>query len=172
MPRVVYNNCIKRYDTAMQEKQLLRKQLIARRKQLTNQEVSAATKQIIDRAISDIEWGGARYAHIYTGQTDWNEIGTKRLITILRKFYPELVISTSDSAPNSPLPTGQYDIIIVPVLGFDANNYRLGLGQGWYDRFLATQPQAYKVGLAYAWARVTKLPHESHDIQLDDIFAA
>jgi len=156
----------------MQEKQLLRKQLIVRRKQLTNQEVSTATKQITDRAMSDIEWGGARYAHIYTDQTDWNEIGTKTLITLLKELYPKLVIRTADSTPDSSLPTGQYNIIIVPVLGFDANNYRLGLGKGWYDKFLATQPQAYKVGFAYTWARVAKLPHELHDVPLDDIIMA
>ena len=69
----------------------------------------------------------------------------------------------------SEFPENRYDVVIVPVLGFDRAGYRLGLGQGWYDRFLATQPSARKVGLAYGWARLDLLPHEPRDIPLDCI---
>lgn len=63
----------------------------------------------------------------------------------------------------------QYDLIIVPIVGFDKDNYRLGLGGGWYDRFLADQPRAQTIGLAYTLCEVDILPHESHDISLDKI---
>ena len=61
-------------------------------------------------------------------------------------------------------------LILVPVLGFDRDCYRLGLGGGFYDRFLAGQASATTVGLAYDWAFVPEgLPREEHDVPLDRI---
>ncbi len=54
-----------------------------------------------------------------------------------------------------------------PVLGFDNQGYRIGYGKGWYDKFLATQPRAVTIGLAYEISRVKEgLPKEPHDIPL------
>lgn len=64
-------------------------------------------------------------------------------------------------------PDGTYDVIIVPLLGFDGENYRLGNGGGWYDRFLHRQPQAVKIGLGFKLARFAVIPHEKHDIAMD-----
>lgn len=61
----------------------------------------------------------------------------------------------------------KFDIVIVPTLAFDANNNRLGYGKGFYDRFLATQPQADKIGLSYSFNKVDNLPTNKHDIPLD-----
>lgn len=154
----------------MQAKQLIRKQLIARRLQLTHEQVTASTKQITTTVLSSINWNEVKSMHVYTTKHSWNEIDTYPLVEALKKTYPKLIIDTSEVDANTPLPVSQYDVIIVPVLGFDRDNYRLGMGKGWYDRFLATQPQARKVGLAYDWAQIANLPHEPHDMPLDVIF--
>lgn len=63
----------------------------------------------------------------------------------------------------------KYDVIIVPTLAFDAHNNRMGYGKGFYDRFLATQNQALKIGLCYSFNKVIDIPTEIHDIPLDAI---
>lgn len=44
---------------------------------------------------------------------------------------------------------GLADLAIVPLLGFNAANYRIGYGKGYYDRHFMQNPNGYKVGLAY-----------------------
>lgn len=66
---------------------------------------------------------------------------------------------------------GNIDLIIVPGMAFDSANYRLGYGGGYYDNFIITQPEAFKVGIFYPFQKVEKVPVESHDIQLDHILA-
>jgi 5-formyltetrahydrofolate cyclo-ligase len=73
------------------------------------------------------------------------------------------------------------DVILVPLLAFDASGHRLGYGGGYYDRSLfegrATVPPAnplcrgpvLAIGIAYAGQLVPSLPHESHDRTLDAI---
>lgn len=66
--------------------------------------------------------------------------------------------------------SGLYDLIIVPGLAFDKNHYRLGYGGGYYDNFLVHYPNAYKLGLAYPFQFIEKIPTENHDVQLDDVW--
>ncbi|GGG89046.1 5-formyltetrahydrofolate cyclo-ligase [Polaribacter pacificus] len=78
------------------------------------------------------------------------------------------VFGTSHPA-NSSEYTGTYDLIIVPGLAFDENNYRLGYGGGYYDTFLEQHPNAFKVGIFYPFQKVAKVPIEPHDVSLDQI---
>lgn len=64
---------------------------------------------------------------------------------------------------------GGFDLIVVPGLAFDGNNYRLGYGGGYYDNFLVNEPSAKKVGIFYPFQQVEKVPIEPHDVQLDEI---
>jgi 5-formyltetrahydrofolate cyclo-ligase len=65
--------------------------------------------------------------------------------------------------------TGNFDLFIIPGLAFDRQNYRLGYGSGYYDTFLVSQPQAYKLGIAYPFQIIEKVPTEPHDMVLDQI---
>ena len=63
------------------------------------------------------------------------------------------------------------DLIIVPAILVDENNYRLGYGGGYYDRFLA-QNKKIKTLCAIPKALVVKnLPHENYDIKIDTILS-
>lgn len=43
-----------------------------------------------------------------------------------------------------------FDLVLIPLLGFDESGYRVGQGKGYYDRFLAEcRPDVIKVGLSY-----------------------
>jgi 5-formyltetrahydrofolate cyclo-ligase len=61
-------------------------------------------------------------------------------------------------------------ILLVPLLAFDPDGYRLGYGGGFYDRTLAKlrrQGQALAVGVAYAAQEMPFVPRGPHDQPLD-----
>ncbi|MDA7803867.1 5-formyltetrahydrofolate cyclo-ligase [Crocinitomix sp.] len=70
--------------------------------------------------------------------------------------------------PSNPeIYNGEIDLIVIPGLAIDKNNYRLGYGGGYYDTFLTQYPAAKKVGIYYPFQLVDKVPTEPHDMQLD-----
>jgi 5-formyltetrahydrofolate cyclo-ligase len=64
------------------------------------------------------------------------------------------------------------DILIVPMLAFDAAGHRLGYGMGFYDttlRQLKAQGPVLAVGIAYDLQKMDKVQTESHDCVMDMI---
>ena len=65
------------------------------------------------------------------------------------------------------------DIIIVPLLAFDKDKYRLGYGKGYYDRYLNKYIKQYKdtitVGVAFSFQKHNKLPINKNDVKMDFI---
>ncbi|WP_108397910.1 5-formyltetrahydrofolate cyclo-ligase [Devosia submarina] len=71
-------------------------------------------------------------------------------------------------APSPLAPTVVPDVVLLPLLGFDALGTRLGYGGGYYDRTLASLPKKPKlVGLAFAAQELPLIPREPHDVALD-----
>lgn len=60
------------------------------------------------------------------------------------------------------------DLLIVPLVGYDKDNYRLGYGGGYYDRYLVDYP-GYTIGLAYSFQYLDNYQKENFDIPLDKI---
>ena len=62
------------------------------------------------------------------------------------------------------------EVLLVPVLGFDAKGSRLGYGGGFYDCTLAALRQVRDIeaiGVAYSDQEVDSLPAGDHDERLD-----
>ena len=59
------------------------------------------------------------------------------------------------------------NVLIIPLLGFDAVGNRLGYGAGHYDRTIAILEPVLKIGAAYAQQRFDSLPAEAHDYKMD-----
>ncbi len=72
--------------------------------------------------------------------------------------------------PAPDAPQAEPDVLIVPLLAFDREGYRLGYGGGYYDRTLAglrAKKSIIAIGVAYAAQEVESVPHDTHDQKLD-----
>ncbi|MBG6244596.1 5-formyltetrahydrofolate cyclo-ligase [Candidatus Symbiopectobacterium sp. 'North America'] len=69
------------------------------------------------------------------------------------------------------LPLIQLDVLFTPLVAFDAQGQRLGMGGGFYDRTLQRWQQRgpYPIGLAHDCQQVDAIPNEAWDIPLPAI---
>lgn len=59
------------------------------------------------------------------------------------------------------------DLVLVPGIVFDKEGHRIGYGFGYYDKFLKKVPKTIKIGLAFDFQVVDKIPREMHDVPVD-----
>jgi 5-formyltetrahydrofolate cyclo-ligase len=72
--------------------------------------------------------------------------------------------------PKGDQPEHHPDILLVPLLAFDARGWRLGYGGGYYDRTLRALRAAkpiVAIGVAYDQQAVDAVPHLDYDERLD-----
>ena len=65
---------------------------------------------------------------------------------------------------NSPITNVHLDFIIVPLLAFNSQLYRIGYGKGFYDKYLAKLKNTIFIGLAFDYP-ISFTP-DKHDIPL------
>jgi 5-formyltetrahydrofolate cyclo-ligase len=67
------------------------------------------------------------------------------------------------------------DLLFMPLLGFDARGFRLGMGGGYYDASLSYRKNCRHwrrpriVGVAYSVQEAERLPNDAWDIPLDAV---
>lgn len=168
------------YNIAMAEsKTALRAQLKQVRLTLSDAEHTLKSRAIATRLKTAINWSDVKTVHYFEPIHELLEVDISDLVTYLEDTYLDIELFTPRlinrewqmiSAQEGHSPK-KFDVIIVPMLGFDPETLqRIGYGGGYYDRFLATQPQAKKIGVCFEVGKVEKIPAEPHDIKLDKIF--
>lgn len=72
---------------------------------------------------------------------------------------------------NMVIPISNIDIIFTPLVAFDEQGQRLGMGGGFYDRTLENwqQKSFYPMGLAHTCQQVAHLPIANWDVPLPEI---
>lgn len=73
---------------------------------------------------------------------------------------------------DEPVAEDQTALVLMPGLAFTKNGDRMGYGGGFYDRFLAQEPQHPTVALCYDFQVVESLPTEEFDIPVDMVLWA
>ncbi len=145
----------------------IRHTILRRRNQLQSQEVAEYNTRITARTRTSVNWSQVHLVHVYTSQVGMNEVDTGGICTFLAEEFPAITITKGTPSKHALIPTGSYDVILVPLVAFDTSGHRIGFGGGWYDRFLSMQPHAQKIGLAYELQRVDYIPAEPHDEYLN-----
>ena len=63
-------------------------------------------------------------------------------------------------------------LVLMPGLAFDPQGHRCGYGGGFYDKFLAAEPEHPTLALCYEFQMLPHLETEEHDIPVDYVLWA
>ena len=179
----------------------LRQQIRKTRANLTALQQQQAEDSITQQALALIEERNAQHIALYVSFD--GEISTDKLIKtlwaqdkhvylpVLHPFNPNHLLFLR-YLPDTPmlknkfsiweprlnvqnvLPLDELDILFTPLVAFDKQGNRLGMGGGFYDRTLQHWQKSpfIPVGLAHQCQQVEQLPTEAWDVPLHQILVA
>jgi 5-formyltetrahydrofolate cyclo-ligase len=161
----------------MMEKPELRRQLRQERQTGKTEMLANASAAICERLLNACNWAAVESLHCFEPIDALREVDIAPFLENIQATFPSIQLFTSRRIGENwrvvSTETGvvaddiRFDAVIVPMLGFDDRLHRLGYGSGYYDRLLAAQPQARKIGVCFAAGRIGQLPAEPHDIAMD-----
>ncbi len=73
---------------------------------------------------------------------------------------------------DEPVADDETALVLMPGLAFDPQGHRIGYGGGFYDRFLAAEPNHPTLALCYEFQMLPELHTEEHDIPVDTVLWA
>lgn len=158
----------------------LRKDFLSKRLALSSDEVILKTSHILTETQNLLTGMPFRVIHIFLSQANKGEIDTLGIISAIRKLFPQVLIAVPCVVPGTremrhfdltsqtllkenkwgipePDPFSAMeifpeaiDMVLIPLLAFDKQGYRVGYGGGYYDRFLEQcRPDVVKIGLSF-----------------------
>ena len=91
--------------------------------------------------------------------------------TLIPNLYniPEPIVSSSNILPSKEL-----DLVVIPLVAFDNDGHRLGMGAGYYDRTFEfirhnTESNTKLVGIAYEFQHVEEVKTDEWDVPLNQV---
>ena len=178
-------------------RQALRRYLRAARNNLQGFDRLFRQQRILTHLTQSIAWQASRHVALYLPHD--GEVDLRSLLKQARKgsrktFYlpclqPDKSLLFAPWQPGRPLRPNRFgigepvtytrrkavalDLILMPLVGFDAAGNRLGMGGGFYDRTLKhirhRPGPPLLVGVAFEIQRCPALPHADWDVPLDRI---
>lgn len=73
---------------------------------------------------------------------------------------------------DEPIADDETALVLMPGLAFDPQGHRIGYGGGFYDRFLAQEPNHPTLALCYDFQMLEQLETEEFDIPVDTVLWA
>ncbi|HEX5801494.1 MAG TPA: 5-formyltetrahydrofolate cyclo-ligase [Azospira sp.] len=172
-------------------RQALRRRMIARRMALpaaTHASLSAAVRDRLATTFPALAGQLVGFCWPVQNEPDLLPLITTLLARGSRAALPVVVrpgqpLAFREWWPEQPLATDRYGIptptdgdfllpqaLLLPVNAFDAGNYRLGYGGGFFDRTLAAfERRPLTIGVGFDFQRVDSIRPEAHDLPLDAV---
>lgn len=176
------------------DKKTLRQEIRQKKRQMTEQQIVQASERLGELFVSCEEY---RTAQTIYGYLPYNqEVRTvpmleqairdgKRVAVpkvygeVMRFIYMDDLTQVDEGYAGIPEPVADGPVaddktalVLMPGLAFDREGRRIGYGGGFYDRFLADEPEHPTVALCYEFQMVDRVPTEEFDMRVDRIFWA
>jgi 5-formyltetrahydrofolate cyclo-ligase len=155
------------------QKRLIRDRIQKARARLEATDVARLSAAACERVLALPAFAAARCVVLYSAignELDPSRIEERARAANKMLYYPDPRRDRSGfvvgGGTADPLPTGDAVLVLVPGVAFDLQGVRLGRGDGWYDRALAGHPGALRVGLAYEFQMMRRLPEEPWDVRM------
>lgn len=187
-------------NSLVHQRQQLRQQLRRQRQQLSPEQQQAAAQALTQHLLQHPAIARAQTIALYLandGELDPGDFavwalhqGKQLALPVLHPFSPGHMLflryhEHTTLTPNrfgipepmldcqAVLPLASIDVLLLPLVGFDDQGNRLGMGGGFYDRTLAfshaQQRGPYTIGLAHDCQHVPQLPLANWDIPVKEI---
>lgn len=174
-------------------KQRLRREMLAKRRSLSAEEIKKGSEAIAAYFCAWPKYRAAQIVMFYLPMADepqtaaliedaWRA-GKKVAVPLMGEVYGvmeaavldgwdglvtgRLGLKMPDPAKTRRLDPADIGLIVVPGVAFDAAGHRLGMGAGYYDRFLPQAASACLMGLAWSAQIVPEVPAEEHDVRME-----
>ena len=169
-------------------KNQLKESILEKRNSLAKQEIVEKSKKIQDKLFNLEQYKKLKIIMFFVSFN--NEVNTHNMIrnalknkTVIvpkverHEIEPSVIIDFDNLVPAKfgilePIETMKIaykniDLVLVPGIVFDKEGHRIGYGYGYYDRFLRKVPKAIKIGLAFDFQVIDKIPREMHDVAVN-----
>lgn len=172
-------------------KNQLKEQILEKRNLLPKEEIAEKSRQIEKKVFNLRHYKNSKAIMFFVSFN--SEVCTHDMIKKSLKEKTVIVpkVAANEIEPSiiidfdSLLPSGRFGVlepveaakithkniglVLVPGIVFDKGGHRIGYGLGYYDRFLRKVPKAVKVGIAFDFQVVERIPREMHDVPVDMI---
>lgn len=91
-------------------------------------------------------------------------VAVRRMSDLIRGAYDILTVKEDALEFTDP---ARIDLLLMPGVAYDARGHRLGMGGGFYDRFLPRAENAVVYGLAFSCQMVDAVPCLPHDLRAE-----
>ena len=126
-----------------------------------NQEVR--TKPILEQALRDGKQ--IALAKCYGDDMRFIQVSDLNTLSKSKSGVPEPIADEPEGDDETAL-------VLMPGLAFDPQGHRCGYGGGFYDKFLAAEPDHPTLALCYEFQMLPHLETEAHDIPVDYVLWA
>ena len=175
-------------------KMWLRREKIAARNALAPEERAERSAEIVERILALPEYEKAKTVMLYRsvrGEVQLDGLiaparaagkrlcfplcGPDRTMTALAPEGEDawnegaFGIKEPDPARSAEIPPAEIDLVLCPCTAFDGEGDRLGMGGGYYDRFLPRCEKAAVVSVAFEAQRAEKIPMDRYDRRVDAV---
>lgn len=175
-----------------EDKERLRRELLKKRRSLSAAEVASQSRQITGYFCCWPFYRGSKTVMFYLAMPDEPQTefmirdalrcGKRVCVPLLGEKYGEmsaalitslddlvtgkLGLKMPDPGKTEIISPDQIDLVVVPAVAFDRAGNRLGMGAGYYDRFLVRSPGCILLGVAWESLIMEQIPAEKHDIRM------
>lgn len=176
------------------DKKELRRAISAMKKAMTPEQIDAASRRLGELFVETPQYQEARTIYGYLPYNQ--EVRTVAILERALKDGKQVAVpkcygdemrfiylqDLSQVAPgycnipepvaDGPVAQDQTALVLMPGLAFTKKGDRMGYGGGFYDKFLAKEPNHPTVALCYSFQMVDTLPTAEYDIPVDCVLWA
>jgi 5-formyltetrahydrofolate cyclo-ligase len=174
----------------------LRKTFLARQKRLSSDERREKTASVVQKLFAEFDFSSKHFVNCFVTLEKNNELDSFEIFQKLWREFPAITttaprinfeMNALENVRVSPatkfvankwnilepeeddfIETAKLDVVLIPLIAFDARGFRVGYGKGFYDKFLIKcRPDCRKIGLSLFPPVEKVADNEVWDVPLD-----
>lgn len=176
------------------DKKELRARIRARKRQMTPEEIALRSEKLRQALLATEQYrnAGTIYGYLPYNQEvrtvpileqalrDGKQVAVPKVFGDTMRFIllPDLsrvaagYAGIPEPVDDGPEAADPHALVLMPGLAFDREGHRIGYGGGFYDRFLAEEPEHPTVALCYSFQLFPHLDVEAFDVPVDLVLDA